>query len=132
MILVLEDEDFRRRFFAEKLAVTADCIFLDPGALVERVQSLKDRGVDPEDVTIFLDHDLGLKVQDPYPREITGYDAAKALAEIGWPCRYVIHSINPVGSQRMVQALAALRVERIPFFTLAERAGWIIPTEMFG
>jgi hypothetical protein len=130
MILVLEDEDWRREFFRQKLGVPDANITADPQALVQMLQDRIDAGVGVD--AIYLDHDLGIKVMDPYPREVTGRDAAYALSRIKYPCDYIIHSLNPPGAQAMALTLGSvgLRVRRTPFYDLL--ALWGAPVSYAG
>lgn len=123
---VLEDEDWRVQFFV-KIGVPRERIFREPKALLEAV-SARDPAMD-ESLVIFLDHDLGLKVYEPYPRELTGMDAVDMLIAQQVPAQYVIHSINPAGSQRMAMALirAGMRVQRVPVNALMEQHGYSVP-----
>ena len=55
---------------------------------------------------VFLDHDLNTFVQDPYPREITGNDVARALCRANWRAALiVVHSANPAGAFRIATTL---------------------------
>ena len=61
---------------------------------------------------ISLDHDLGVFVQDPYPREITG------MAVIEWmnshrvfPAIINIHSFNEPAARRMLKALSVAALQ---------------------
>lgn len=57
---------------------------------------------------ISLDHDLGLPDESSDPG--TGYDVAKFIEESAFdgtldPLSYNVHSANPIGRERMIQAL---------------------------
>ena len=130
LILVLEDETYRVDFFRDKFAPAL--ITADPRVLVER---LRERA--PEVATVYLDHELGIMEYTPYPRELTGRDAASAIDRMvraeGFDLshvEFVIHSMNPPGAARIALALtsAGLRVRRVPFFDLARAHGMEIWT----
>lgn len=127
MILVLEDEEWRRAFFMEKMGVPEQNITKYPDDLCLHAEMITDAGGAIE--AIYLDHDLGVRVQDPYPRDVTGVDAARRLATLGIPCRYVVHSMNPVGAEHICATLrdAGLNVQRIPFGDLLQQHGWNVP-----
>lgn len=117
-VFVLEDEDYRLDFFAERFGIPRTQMFRHPDDLVRAVQAVEGA------VLVFLDHDLGLRIWEPYPREITGADAAKALAEIGRPGAYLVHSLNLAGAQRMVGHLVQIpnaAVRRVPVTDLMGR-----------
>lgn len=130
MILVLEDEEWRAQFFREKIGaqiVTNNQTAL-LGALLVHL---------PEVTQVYLDHDLGLRVQDPYPREVTGYDCACAIESLVREGRvdlshveFVIHSLNPSGASRIALALTAagLKVRRTPMHDLMALHGADIVT----
>jgi hypothetical protein len=72
---------------------------------------------------VFLDHDLETFVHDPYPREITGQDVARAIVSLSEDMRpklVIVHSMNDVGAERIVDILRKGDVEcvRIPVSTL--------------
>lgn len=123
---VLEDEPFRRDFFVS-IGVDASRIFDHPDRFIEAVQA-RDASQDST-LTIFLDHDLGCYVYEPYKRELTGHDAARALTALRIPCRYIVHSINPAGAMRIAQTLASagLKVQRVPVFRLMSEHGRSVP-----
>lgn len=123
---VLEDEKWRVDFFV-KIGVPRERIFRDPRGLLD---ALADRDMTQDgSLVIYLDHDLGLKVYEPYPREVTGMDAVRMLIAQDVRAQYVIHSINPVGSIRMEYELrsAGLSVQRIPINVLMKQHGAEIP-----
>ena len=78
-----------------------DAVWVD--SATDAIEALVDFG--PFDA-VFLDHDLNTFVQDPYPREITGNDVARALCGVDWrPLIVVVHSANPVGASRIAATL---------------------------
>ena len=114
---LLEDEQYRIDFFRER-GVPASNVFLWPEQLVASVEQTDGP------VVVFLDHDLGLRVYDPYPREVTGADAAEGLAKLGRPGVYVVHSLNDAGARRMVGHLMEIKgakVARVPMNAVFSR-----------
>lgn len=114
---LLEDEQYRIDFFRE-CGVPAANVFLWPEQLVAAVENADGP------VVVFLDHDLGLRLYEPYPREVTGTDAAEALERLEKPGAYIVHSLNFSGAQRMVGHLARIpnaRVARVPMDNLLAR-----------
>jgi CheY-like chemotaxis protein len=87
-ILILEDEQYRRDMFAEKLADHDLTFALDAPTAIERLSGERFDA-------IFLDHDLGPNAGD-------GQDVARhiagnvPLAPLVW-----IHSFNPSGAAAM-------------------------------
>jgi len=123
---VLEDEPFRRDFFVS-LGIDPSRIFDHPDRFIEAVQA-RDASQD-DTLTIFLDHDLGCYVYEPYKRELTGHDAARAMTALRVPAQYIVHSINPAGATRIALTLqsAGLRVQRVPIFDLMRQHGRNVP-----
>lgn len=76
--------------------------------------------------TLFLDHDLECVEYSPYPREVTGTDVAKALAE-NWKSEHkplcIVHSLNVVDAPRMARILgtAGFIVHQIPYTIIHTR-----------
>lgn len=102
-VLVLEDEQYRRQYFAEQLARHDLTFALDAGTAIERLQR-------EQFDAIFLDHDLG-------PGDGTGQDVALAVALMKSPPPVWIHSYNMPGARAISGILAARKVrhQRIPF-----------------
>lgn len=114
---LLEDEQYRIDFFRER-GVPAANVFLWPEQLVSAVEQA-DRPI-----VVFLDHDLGLRLYEPYPREVTGADAAEGLAKLGRPGVYIVHSLNDAGARRMVGHLLEIKgamVARVPMNAMFSR-----------
>lgn len=120
-ILIVEDDDARIMWF--KMATIGHVVDItkDPNSAIQLLET-------HEYTHIFLDHDLSLEMQmacingEPVGRydDVSGYKVARYLSEN--KCRsesaeIVVHSYNPEGSQRMIQALRAggRHCERIPF-----------------
>ena len=118
-ILVVEDMPERikvfRSFFVEH---TLDVIATSDGA----IKLLKENEYD----AIYLDHDLdddhySVGIGAPAARG-TGQEVATFLAnnpDNNWDAYIIIHSLNPVGSVRMLETLqdGKRRVKRVPFGT---------------
>lgn len=99
-ILILDDDDFRHQVFAENLT----------GHSVTHTRNSAEffnaLGKEQFDI-VFLDHDLGDIVFDPYKREITGTHVAQGMVDkLDKIPKCVIHSWNPSGAQRMRSILS--------------------------
>ena len=95
-VLVIEDNAFRIAWFREHLNVasTTYCTTKESGLAV-----LKNGA--PFDA-VFLDYDSGpLMWQEGQPDDDTFYDVAKRLVALNFPGAIVIHSMNPVGAERL-------------------------------
>lgn len=127
MILVLEDEQWRRDFFAKHMGV--ERFFLLPNELVV---ALEAHGADVKQV--FLDHDLGVvepvdasTLWPALTREVTGRDACDGIVRLSREAdlshiEFIIHSLNPPGAEAMARTLksAGLKVRRVPFYDLIQ------------
>lgn len=102
-ILILDDDEKRQEAF-EKRFRGNDLVhaFTSAQAIVALANGVKFD-------LVFLDHDLGEKVCEPYPHEITGDDVAHwmvaSLTLDQVPDQIVIHSWNPDGAKRMFERL---------------------------
>lgn len=99
-ILILEDnldriEKFKQLFINQKLYIFDNAI--------EAFQSC----FNTEYNVLFLDHDLGGKIWVDSNEENTGYEFVKLLVESGLQHKALIyiHSMNPVGSNNMLNYL---------------------------
>ncbi|HEV7857491.1 MAG TPA: cyclic-phosphate processing receiver domain-containing protein [Pyrinomonadaceae bacterium] len=117
-ILIVEDDETRCAWFGEKFAGREMDVTCDVGQAVAWL-STRDYTV------ILLDHDLAEEhyFSDEHDDERTGYGVAAWLA--AHPDRQrdamiVIHSLNYVGAQRMLDALhgAGRDAEHVPFHYL--------------
>lgn len=96
-VLVIEDNEFRIGWFHENLDVasTTYCPTKEAG-----LAALKN-GAHDFDI-VFLDHDSGpLMWQEGEPDTDTFYDVAKRLIALDFSGAVVIHSMNPVGAERL-------------------------------
>jgi CheY-like chemotaxis protein len=125
-VLIVEDDERRLLWFRSRLIGV-------PFDFTKDVEEAK-RLIDEVDYTqIFLDHDLADEHyavwQEGSTRhdETTGYAVAKYLAENPERSRdaeIIIHSLNPLGSERMERKLKETRraVRRVPFLQLQKVA----------
>ena len=99
-ILILEDDNtrikiFKDKYFGHNLTCTKSS--------KECIEHLKDTSWD----ILFLDHDLGGEIMVEPGEKETGTDVAIFLNqnESCIPPLVVIHSLNPVGSKRMLEMI---------------------------
>ena len=108
-ILILEDNEERRKIFRQKL-IDHDVVFTYlPDETIEKLKSEK------WDV-LCLDHDLEGKVYvSPDSGEPTGTDVARFLRDNSEyaPTQIILHSLNESGRKRMSSYLQ--QAEEIPF-----------------
>lgn len=116
-ILVLDDDEQRHEIFAKRLRGNeVKHVFTSSQA----IEALQNAFLAPFDLA-YLDHDLGEKINDPYPREVTGDDVARwmvmELPIERRPKQIIIHSWNPDGARRMANRLyeAGFHVRREEF-----------------
>lgn len=98
-ILVLEDNEERTKVFKREL-IGHEAVFCVSAS--EAIKELEDRCFD----AVFLDHDLGGKVFVE-ETENTGYEVCLWLEKNTGkkPKIIIIHSLNPSGVKRMLQAV---------------------------
>ncbi len=110
-VLILEDSPERIKTFQKKLW-KHDLYFFDN--VDDTIKALEY--MDAFDV-LFLDHDLGGQVFVDSDEPNTGYQLAKYIKEKQLKFnQVVIHSMNPVGAQRMKDMLPEATIA--PFTTL--------------
>jgi hypothetical protein len=120
-VLFVDDmHDRLEALLDEGVIVTKEVVYA-PNAL----KALDYLQLDRFDV-VFLDHDLETYVYEPYCREITGQDVARAIADLPPDFRprcAIIHSMNPSGARRMETILlqAGIPTHRIPITAMS---GW--------
>lgn len=115
---VLVVEDYRDRVEA----LVRDGVILTEFTHASNALEALDLLDRPWDV-VFLDHDLETYIADPYPKEVTGADVARAMVRSGWmPKAVIIHSMNPAGAKEMEDILkeAEFPVYRIPITELTK------------
>lgn len=122
-VLILDDDDARHRSFQR--------IFQGSGAELNHAYRFSEflralKGNSPYDL-ILLDHDLGIERQGDFffdgnsrRHEFTGEHAARSILELPkhrWPTTIIVHSMNELGSRRMVALLqkAGIYTVRRPF-----------------
>ena len=108
-VLVLDDDDARHAVFDQ---ILPDCSVLHVYTAQQACKVMFDS--EPFDLAC-LDHDLGMfdhrpdNCLVPYADVGTGTDVAEFIATIlpsrKYPRKIIIHSWNPVGVRRMLQAL---------------------------
>ena len=100
-ILILEDCPQRTVLFNKKLAGSNEVKIVTTAK--ECIELLETRKWD----ALFLDHDLGGETFVPSEHQNTGYTVACWLEAHPEYCPAIIkvHSLNPTGAQRMLQAL---------------------------
>lgn len=98
-VLILEDDPSRQKIFTQQL-IGANVVIVDTAS--EAISLLESQDWD----YLFLDHDLGGQ-QMVESGEGTGYEVAVWLEEHTGrqPPNIVIHSYNPMGAQKMHEAL---------------------------
>jgi CheY-like chemotaxis protein len=125
-VLLVEDDEERRLWFRSRLIGTPYDVTKD----VEEAKRLIDEN---EYTQIFLDHDLSDEHyavwQEGSTRhdETTGYAVAKYLAENpekSKDAEIIIHSLNPIGSDRMWRKMKETRrdVRKVPYLQLRKAA----------
>ena len=114
-VLILEDDEMRCYWFQRHLGGREHDITCD---IQQAIEWLESRNYD----TILLDHDLTEEhyYSDAHDDEATGYAIASWLAknpERQRNARIVVHSLNYVGAQRMLNVLrdAGREAEHVPF-----------------
>ena len=121
-IFLLEDDPKRRAWFVTR---SIGCSLDVTDSIAEAKQMLRSKSYDQ----IFLDHDLSDEHYAVWQEgsdkhdATTGYAIAAFLADnpdLSKDAQIVIHSLNPVGSERMANKLKESRqnVARIPFLDL--------------
>jgi CheY-like chemotaxis protein len=111
-ILVLEDNEERIKWFKRKLEPFCDLTMFSNAELA--IEKIKEEKFD----VIFLDHDLGGKVYVDSNEPNTGYQVAKIIPNtINKDSYIIIHSLNPVGIQNMMNELNGMNVIRMHFGT---------------
>ena len=125
-ILLVEDDEARRYWFRK----TSIGIPMDVTDDVEKAKGLlRENGY----TQIFLDHDLSeehyavWKEGSDRHDATTGYAVAKFLAEnpdLSSDAEIIIHSLNPVGSERMFRKIKETRrdVRKVSFLELTKSA----------
>jgi len=98
-VLVLEDDPYRQKIFKQRL-FNAKLVVVS--SVFEAIECLKNKKWD----YLFLDHDLGGQIYVT-PGDNTGYAVACWLEKNPerQPENIIIHSLNPIGSSAMKQAL---------------------------
>ena len=99
-ILILEDSPERIRIFKEKLSKKHDIYFFNQ--VEEAKRAIESQG--PFDV-IFLDHDLDHQIYVDSDEENTGYQLAKYIANKNISAKVIIHTMNTIGADRMLEVL---------------------------
>ncbi len=117
-VLILEDEDYRIEGFREKLANHELFITKDPKEANKWLE-------EEQFGFIFLDHDLadGHYKQDTICNETTGLCTAEFLGDHPWlskDAEIVVHSLNPNGRRRMMQAMQERNAREVPFTILIQ------------
>ena len=114
-VLILEDDEMRCYWFQRQLAGREHDLTCD---IQQAIEWLSSREYD----SILLDHDLMEEhyYSDAHDDEATGYAIASWLAknpERQRNARIVVHSLNYVGAQRMLNVLrdAGREAEHVPF-----------------
>lgn len=122
IVLVLDDQRERHTILEHRLLADPHISVVHTYTATECCEIL-NAAVAPFDVA-YLDHDLGERVFDPYPREVTGYDVAchiKAMPKATRPKRVIVHSVNSDGALRMISKLRDVyewwEVQWIPFLS---------------
>ncbi len=103
-ILILDDDKFRHQQFIHNFSCNSENDIIGVYTVDEAIKLLESNIYD----IIFLDHDLGGAVYvDSDGEEPTGYTVAKWMVEHPEriPKHVYIHSLNPVGAQRIKQIL---------------------------
>lgn len=112
-ILILEDDDRRIKKFKQN--------FIECELFITHLPKTANKWLDEEEFDlIFLDHDLADKhyLQDTACSETTGLCTAEHLGNNPDLCKdttIIVHSHNPNGSDRMMQALKNRIKHKIPF-----------------
>lgn len=117
-ILVLEDDPERHKAFKNRFAeLQSDATY----TIVETAQDCESLLKSEEYELIFLDHDLGGKVFVDSKDLNTGAAVARWIAKnkesiLGDPI-FIVHSLNPDGSEYMRQTISEVfsEVYRMPF-----------------
>ena len=99
-ILILEDQKTRIDIFKKKFQ-GHDVYFFDQVSDAKEALDL----MGPWDI-LFLDHDLDQRIFVPSEEPNTGYQFAKYIREKGYKFdQIILHSMNPVGVERMKREL---------------------------
>ena len=112
-ILILEDDDRRIRKFKQN--------FIGCELFITHLPETANRYLEEHEFDlIFLDHDLADDhyFKDTVCNETTGLCTAEFLGNNPNLCKdttIIVHSLNPNGSERMMQALKDRAKHRIPF-----------------
>lgn len=117
-IFILEDDQFRQKWFQKKFAKH----ILDIADNVEEAKKILS--TNPQYDVGFLDHDLDHRVYVSSNEENTGYALCKWMKENKEyaPYQIIIHSLNVVGGDNMQTLLSEFHnnIWRVPFFNLAD------------
>lgn len=106
-ILVVEDSEDRNQHFRQWLQGHDFSIVLNAEDGIRQVHAKK------YDV-IFLDHDLGDRSGVPSDDPNTGYAVAKEIPNsINRDAQVIVHSMNPVGSQNILNVLSGKATHRV-------------------
>lgn len=116
-VFVLEDSEFRIRWFKEIFAYGNDLIIVN--SVKDAVAYLNNN--DP--YIMFLDHDLDGEIYVDSFKENTGYRLAEWIYKNGKTYnKIIIHSLNQIGVDNMFYMLtrkpSAKEVKKIPFSDL--------------
>lgn len=118
-ILILEDDDKRIQKFKQN--------FIGCEMFITHLPKTANRLLEEEEFDlIFLDHDLADEhyIWDTNCNETTGLCTAEHLGNnphLSQKATVIVHSLNPNGSERMMQALKERIKHKIPFTTVFHR-----------
>ena len=115
-VLILEDSTYRIEHFRKLLKESQATLHITDN--VEDAKNLYKQ-FKPFDL-IFLDHDLDHKIMVNSNKANTGYQFAKFLSKENPKGRIIIHSLNIVGANRMLEEFRGnnIKCEYIPYYLL--------------